>query len=191
MLRAPRTARSALATLSARRAVSMDAAWADHGRPPLTKIVATIGPASEDAAPLAACVAAGMRVMRMNFSHATFDEANLRLRNIRAAPGAHASAAGAGFNLRAVLLDTRGPEIRMGGLRVCKATGNRKAKITLTTGDIVTLSTDAAYDGDGDEKARALVRFAAGRHRSRLALSCWWLCSVAPPAAEAPPTARG
>ena len=38
------------------------------------QIVATIGPASEEAEPLAACVAAGMRVMRMNFSHATFDE---------------------------------------------------------------------------------------------------------------------
>merc|ERR1719326_1549969 len=92
--------------------------------------------------PLPACVAAGMRVMRMNFSHATFDEAMLRLTNIRAAPGQHARAlSGArpdlsgSANLRATLLDTRGPEIRMGGLQVTKDTGDRKAKITMTTGD--------------------------------------------------------
>lgn len=38
------------------------------------KIVATIGPASEEAEPLKGCVAAGMNVMRINFSHATKDE---------------------------------------------------------------------------------------------------------------------
>ena len=38
------------------------------------KIVATIGPASEEAEPLKGCVAAGMNVMRINFSHATRDE---------------------------------------------------------------------------------------------------------------------
>jgi len=50
------------------------------------------------------------------------------------------------------MLDTKGPEIRMGGLRVCKETGNRKAKMMLTAGETLMLSTDAAYDGAGDEK---------------------------------------
>ena len=38
------------------------------------KIVATIGPASEEAELLKGCVGAGMNVMRVNFSHATRDE---------------------------------------------------------------------------------------------------------------------
>lgn len=44
-------------------------------------------------------------------------------------------------------LDTKGPEIRMGGLKVCKESGNRKAKITMTKGETITLSNDPALDG--------------------------------------------
>ena len=111
--------------------------------PRLSKIVATIGPASEEATPLAACVASGMNVMRVNFSHATVDEFNLRRDNLRADPaGKYVS----------IMLDTKGPEIRMGGLRVCKETGNRKAKIALKVGEALTLTTDAAYDGVSDER---------------------------------------
>ena len=71
----------------------------------------------------AACVAAGMRVMRMNFSHATFDEANLRLTNIRAAPGQHARAllppvvSHAGEHVRVCLHDgvrARPPQLQLG-----------------------------------------------------------------------------
>ncbi len=40
----------------------------------------------------------------------------------------------------------------MGGLKVCKETGNRKAKITLTAGETITLSNDPALDGASDEK---------------------------------------
>ena len=108
-----------------------------------TKIVATIGPASEEKEPLEACVAAGMNVMRVNFSHATVDEFHLRRDNLRNNPaGEYVS----------VMLDTKGPEIRMGGLQVCKDTGDRKAKISLTAGDTLHLSTDPAYDGASDGK---------------------------------------
>lgn len=48
-----------------------------------TKIVATIGPASENMPILQHVVDAGLKIMRINFSHATFDEADLRLRNLR------------------------------------------------------------------------------------------------------------
>ena len=110
--------------------------------PRLVKLVSTIGPASEEAAPLAGCVAAGMNVMRVNFSHATVDEFHLRRNNLRAAPGgAYVS----------VMLDTKGPEIRMGGLKVCKETGNRKAKIELKMGAALTLTNDKAFDGASDE----------------------------------------
>ena len=74
-------------------------------RPRGTKIVATIGPASEEKAPLEACVAAGMNVMRVNFSHATVEEFHLRRNNLRNNP--------AGENV-AIMLDTKGPEIRTG-----------------------------------------------------------------------------
>jgi len=110
---------------------------------PLTKIVATIGPASEELDTLSACVKAGLSVMRCNFSHATSDEFFLRVGNLRKAPGGERCA---------LMLDTKGPEIRMGGLKVCKETGNRKAKITMEAGKTITLTNDPAFDGASDEK---------------------------------------
>jgi len=110
---------------------------------PLTKVVATVGPASEDAETLAKCVAAGLSVMRCNFSHATADEFFLRTGNLRKAPG------GERVN---VMLDTKGPEIRMGGLKICKETDNRKAKIEMVKGETIVLSNDPALDGASDEK---------------------------------------
>jgi hypothetical protein len=48
----------------------------------LTKIVATIGPTSEQLEPLQKVVQAGMKIMRLNFSHATTEEVELRLQNL-------------------------------------------------------------------------------------------------------------
>ena len=48
----------------------------------LTKIVATIGPTSEQEEPLKKVVDAGMKIMRLNFSHATTEEVELRLKNL-------------------------------------------------------------------------------------------------------------
>ena len=48
----------------------------------LTKIVATIGPTSEQEEPLKKVVQAGMKIMRLNFSHATTEEVELRLKNL-------------------------------------------------------------------------------------------------------------
>jgi pyruvate kinase len=109
----------------------------------LTKLVATIGPASEEAEPLQKCVAAGMHVMRLNFSHATPEEFFLRVNNLAASEGGE---------YVAKLLDTRGPEVRLGGLAICKQTDNRKAKVLLEQGNELKLTTDPKYDGAGDEK---------------------------------------
>jgi Pyruvate kinase, barrel domain len=49
---------------------------------PLTKIVATIGPTSEQEEPLNRVVKAGMKIMRLNFSHATIEEVELRMKNL-------------------------------------------------------------------------------------------------------------
>ncbi|CAK4082181.1 unnamed protein product [Aphanomyces euteiches] len=103
----------------------------------MTKIVGTIGPVSEDAKTTQALVNAGLKIARINFSHATYEEAELRSVNLRAARGVH-SAHGSDFNLRSVLLDTQGPEIRGGSF----ADGN---KVTLQKGDKITLTTDEAY----------------------------------------------
>lgn len=70
-----------------------------------TKIVCTIGPASESVEKLTQLMEAGMNVSRLNFSHGDFEEHGARIKNIREA------AAKLNKNV-AILLDTKGPEIR-------------------------------------------------------------------------------
>ena len=48
----------------------------------LSKIVATIGPTSEQREPLLKVTDAGMKIMRLNFSHATTEEVELRTENL-------------------------------------------------------------------------------------------------------------
>ena len=98
----------------ARCQATSSAPW--QSRPSLAKIVATIGPASEQLPLLQQVVTAGMRIMRINFSHATFEEADLRVKNLRLSSGMQREIMGkrSPTNLRAVMLDTQGPEIRTG-----------------------------------------------------------------------------
>jgi len=70
-----------------------------------TKIVCTIGPASESVEQLTQLINAGMNVARLNFSHGDFVEHGQRIVNIR-------EAAKATGKTVAILLDTKGPEIR-------------------------------------------------------------------------------
>jgi pyruvate kinase len=70
-----------------------------------TKIVCTIGPASESVDKLIQLIEAGMNVARLNFSHGSHEEHAARIQNIREA------AKKAGKTV-AILLDTKGPEIR-------------------------------------------------------------------------------
>lgn len=85
----------------------------------LTKIVSTIGPTSEQLPVLQDMIRTGVRIMRLNFSHATEEEVELRIKNLNLCEGRHGASLGHPDtkNVRAVLLDTRGPEIRMGKLR--------------------------------------------------------------------------
>jgi pyruvate kinase len=75
-----------------------------------TKIVCTIGPASESVETLVQLMEAGMDVARLNFSHGDFAEHGARIANIRKA------AEKAGKTV-AILLDTKGPEIRTGNFK--------------------------------------------------------------------------
>lgn len=75
-----------------------------------TKIVATIGPASESVEMLKKLFDAGINVTRLNFSHGDHQEHLRRIENVRTA------AQETGKNI-AILLDTKGPEIRTGVLQ--------------------------------------------------------------------------
>lgn len=72
-----------------------------------TRIVCTIGPASNSPTILARMMRAGMDVARLNFSHGTHDEHKILLRNIR-------SAAKKMGTTVAILQDLQGPKIRVG-----------------------------------------------------------------------------
>ncbi len=72
-----------------------------------TKIVATIGPSSSDAATLEAMFVAGVDVVRLNLSHGTVEEHLARLALVREV------AAGIGRSI-AVLADLPGPKVRAG-----------------------------------------------------------------------------
>ena len=76
-------------------------------RPIRAKIVATIGPASEDPQTIRRLIVAGVSVFRFNFSHGDFDEHRRRLEAVRAAAGEVGRPV-------ACLGDLPGPKIRVG-----------------------------------------------------------------------------
>jgi pyruvate kinase len=73
--------------------------------PRLTKVVATLGPACDAPATLEAMIRAGMNVARINLSHGTHAEHAARIDRVRAAARRCDAVV-------AVMLDTRGPEVR-------------------------------------------------------------------------------
>lgn len=75
-----------------------------------TKIVATLGPASDDPAMLEALFLAGADVFRLNFSHGGHDDHRARYERIR---GMEARLA----RPIAILADLQGPKLRVGALR--------------------------------------------------------------------------
>lgn len=100
-----------------------------------TKIVCTIGPASSDEATLTQMIASGMSVARFNFSHGTHayhKELIERVRKVRDRM----------MVPLAIMLDTKGPEIRLGLFE--------KDKIMLNKGDTFTLTSRAIT---GNQKA--------------------------------------
>lgn len=100
-----------------------------------TKIVCTMGPKTENREVLTNLVKNGMNVARFNFSHGDHEEQLGRvklLKSVREELGVPV----------AMLLDTKGPEIRTGLLK--------EDKITLKDGQTFTLTTDV-IDGDSDK----------------------------------------
>ena len=110
-----------------------------------TKIVCTIGPASRDEKTIRAMIEAGMNVARLNFSHgdhAYHKETIDLLKAVREEMGVPL----------AIMLDTKGPEIRLKNFRDHEVTLRDGAAFTLTTREV-----------EGDE-TRASVSYAGLPH---------------------------
>ena len=106
-----------------------------------TKIVCTLGPATEDKETVREMIRCGMNVARLNFSHSTYEDHARRIQMIR--------------DLRremeapiALLLDTKGPEIRLRDFENNKATIQNDQSFTLTTRNILGNAEQAAITYD-------------------------------------------
>ena len=98
-----------------------------------TKIICTIGPASQNEEVLTQMALAGMNVARLNFSHGTHEEQKEKMDLVKKVRDK--------LNLPiAILLDTKGPEYRI------KTFAN--GKVMIHEGDIFTFTTE---DVEGDE----------------------------------------
>ena len=98
-----------------------------------TKIICTIGPASEDPAIFREMCLSGLNVARLNFSHGTHEEHQRKIDMIKAVR--------AELDLPiAIMLDTKGPEYRIGTFK--------DGRIELHDGDEFTFTT-RKIEGDG------------------------------------------
>lgn len=75
-----------------------------------TKIICTLGPACSQTDKLAEMIDAGMNIGRLNFSHGDHESHGKQADNLRAAMKLHPN------KHVAIMLDTKGPEIRTGKL---------------------------------------------------------------------------
>jgi pyruvate kinase len=91
-----------------------------------TKIVATLGPATDDAEVLAGMIQAGLDVARINFSHGTRDGQRKRINALRAAAKAADRYVG-------ILADLSGPKIRIESFRNGKVMLQEGAPFALDT----------------------------------------------------------
>src|SRR5215471_12918625 len=74
-----------------------------------TKIIATLGPASDSAEMIARLIDAGVNVFRLNMSHAPHDWVRRVVKDIRSASAARQRFVG-------IMMDTQGPAIRTGDI---------------------------------------------------------------------------
>ncbi|MEJ2106518.1 MAG: pyruvate kinase [Acidiferrobacteraceae bacterium] len=108
-----------------------------------TKIVATLGPATDDPKVLDKLIEASVDVVRLNFSHGTSDMHRQRADAARERAAAHGRQIG-------VMADLQGPKIRVGKFK--------KGKVSLKEGDTFVL--DASYSLDDGTSERVGVTYA-------------------------------
>ncbi|MBC8016158.1 MAG: pyruvate kinase [Sporomusaceae bacterium] len=95
-----------------------------------TKIICTLGPGTDKPEVLEDMLKAGMNVCRFNFSHGSHQEQGKRIRMLRDAS--------AKTNIKAaLLLDTKGPEMRLGIFAEGKVQLTAGQRFTLTSRDVV------------------------------------------------------
>ena len=95
-----------------------------------TKIVCTIGPSSQNVETLKELINAGMNVARINFSHGGIEEQGEKINNVKIARKE--------LNVPiALMLDTKGPEIRIGKLAEGSVMLQEGEYITFTTEEIL------------------------------------------------------
>ncbi|MCR5112379.1 MAG: pyruvate kinase [Acholeplasmatales bacterium] len=110
-----------------------------------TKVVCTIGPASEQKDCLEKLIGtAGMNVMRMNFSHGDYDEQGFRIKNVKALNAEKGWFTG-------MALDTKGPEIRTGLL------AEAYNGVQIKAGDKVVVTMDYSVEGGKQADGSVLV----------------------------------
>ena len=98
-----------------------------------TKIICTLGPASDSEKTLSALIDAGMNVARLNFSHGTHEEHAVKIAKIKKVREEKKVPL-------PIMLDTKGPEFRIKTFK--------EGKITLKAGDAFTFTTkDIVGDG--------------------------------------------
>ncbi|MFY9140489.1 MAG: pyruvate kinase [Thermacetogeniaceae bacterium] len=95
-----------------------------------TKIVCTIGPASDSLEMMKKMIEAGMDVARLNFSHGTHEEHEARINRLRQAMEETGKSI-------ALMLDTKGPEIRTGYVKGDQVTLKEGSQVVITTEDIL------------------------------------------------------
>lgn len=94
-----------------------------------TKIICTIGPASDNKQTMRQLMLAGMNVARLNFSHGNYTEQQTKINLIKEVREE--------LNLPvAILLDTKGPEIRTGRFSLPEVALEEGQKFILTTRDL-------------------------------------------------------
>ncbi|HEB99803.1 MAG TPA: pyruvate kinase [Thiotrichales bacterium] len=101
-----------------------------------TKIIATLGPATDDPKMLDALIQAGVDVVRLNFSHGTHEEHRLRAETVRNRARAHGRQVG-------VLADLQGPKIRIERFQ--------EGKVVLQEGARFVLDASLAPDAGSEE----------------------------------------
>ncbi|XP_017968612.1 pyruvate kinase-like [Drosophila navojoa] len=111
----------------------------------LSGIICTIGPASNKADVLVKLIEAGMRVVRLNFSHGTYDYHCNTIQEARKAVECYATQVGV-YKPVAIALDTKGPEIRTGLI-----SGSDTAEVDLKQGDKIKLSTNKDLESNGSK----------------------------------------
>ena len=95
-----------------------------------TKIVCTLGPATDETGVIKDMILAGMNVARLNFSHGSHEDHLMRINSIKQAR--------CELNIPvAIMLDTKGPEIRLKKFINGSATLNNGNLFTLTTRELL------------------------------------------------------